>query len=305
MKKVEKILFPTDYSKFSNDAIEYAIAFTRAFHAHLYVMHVVELSTHDPANPLYKKPALEEYTDVKDFVKQSTEKQVEKTEINTDKFEYEEINVMGLSAGREIIKKADSEGIDLIIMASRGAGFFEKLLLGSTSEMVIKEANCPVLISRGEREFVDFDKDEIVLNSILCPVDFSEYSTHALESALFLAEKTGAEITLLHVVEEMFESMDFLFDHFSVDEFNEKREEIADKKLKELIKKSNVKNIKVKTAIEHGNPKKEISEYARENKSGLVVLGAYGRGEEDGIVFSGSVTMKVVKTTDCPVLVVR
>jgi universal stress protein A len=190
-------------------------------------------------------------------------------------------------------------------MASRGAGFFEKLLLGSTSEMIIKEADCPVLITRGERDFVDFEKDEIILKNILCPVDFSETSGKALKSASFLANKFGAKLTLIYVVEEMFEAMDFLLDNFSVDEFNEKREDIAKKKLKEFCDKYVDPGIKCSKEILRGNPKKEISEYARDNKNDLIVIGAYGRGEEDGIVFSGSVSMKVIKTTDCPVLVVR
>ena len=98
--------------------------------------------------------------------------------------------------------------------------------------------------------------------------------------------------------------MDFLFEHFSIEEFDKKREVIATERMQEMISKY-ADGFETETVILHGNPKKAISEYAKKHKAGLIVIGAYGRGEEDGIVFSGSVTMKVVKTSDCPVLIVR
>jgi len=306
MKQIKKILFPTDYSQFANDAIEYAIAFTREFKAKMYIMHVVELSTHDPSNPLYKKPNLEEYTDIKDFVKSSTERQVRSTRVSSDKFQYEELSVMGLSAGREILNTAKDKDIDLIVMASHGAGFFERLLLGSTTEMVMKEASCPVLIvKKEEREFVDFDADKIRLNSILCPIDFSECSKLTLKTAGFLAKKLGAEIVIINVVEEMFEMMDFIMENFSVDEFNEKRQSLAKNKLNEFCEKYIDEGVDYTSIVTRGNPKRGIAEYAKKNGIDLIVVGAYGRGEEDGIIFSGSITTKVVKRADCPVLVVR
>jgi universal stress protein A len=306
MKKIERILFPTDYSPFSNDTIEYAIAFALEYKARLYIMHVVELSTKDPANPIYKKPNLTDYTDVHNFIKGSTARQLKGARLSSKKFEYEEIHEMGLSASREIVKTARKKRVDLIVMASLGAGFLKKLLLGSTTERVIKEAACPVLVTmKGARDFVDFKADKIKIRSIVCPVDFSNCSMRAVEAASDFAERFGAEVVLLHVVEEHLQKLDFFIEHFKPGELVKKLKTSGTKQLEAVAGKYLGKKIKHNLSVIIGNPKKDIAAFAKKKKADLIILGAYGRGEKDGLDVSGSVLLKVVKGADCPVLIIR
>jgi nucleotide-binding universal stress UspA family protein len=305
MKKIGKILFPTDYSPFSNDTIEYAIAFALEYKARLYIMHVVELSTKDPADPMYKKPDLADYTDVHNFIKGRTAKQLKGARISSKKFEYEEIHEMGLSASREIVKAARKKRVDLIVMASLGAGFLKKLLLGSTTERVIKEAGCPVLVTKkGARDFVDFKDDKIKIRSIVCPVDFSDCSIRVVRAASDFAKRFGVEIILLHILDESSQINDFYLNHFKPADL--KKMEMAEKtRLENFALKNLGKGIKYTTTVISGNPKKDITSFAKKKKADLVILGAYGRGEKDCRDFSGSVLLKVVKEADCPVLIIR
>lgn len=306
MKKMERILFPTDYSPFSNDTIEYAIAFALEYKARLYIMHVVELSTKDPSDPMYRKPNLKDYTDVHNFIKGSTARQLNGARLSKRKFEYEEIHEMGLSASREIVKTARKKRIDLIVMASLGAGFLKKLLLGSTTERVIKEASCPVLVTKMEaRDFVDFDTDQIKIRSIICPVDFSAGSARAAETAAELAKRFGAEIFLLHVIEELSPKLDYIIEYIKRGELEGNWKSAAKKKLEAFAAKNLTKKTKYNISISMGNPKRDITDFARKNKADLIVLSAHGRGEKDKSEFSGSVLLKVVKSADCPVLIVR
>jgi nucleotide-binding universal stress UspA family protein len=48
----------------------------------------------------------------------------------------------------EIVKFAEDNGIDLIVMATHGRGFFSHVILGSTTERVVRRASCPVLTVR-------------------------------------------------------------------------------------------------------------------------------------------------------------
>jgi nucleotide-binding universal stress UspA family protein len=49
---------------------------------------------------------------------------------------------------QQIVHKAEAESIDLIVLGGRGTSMFHKLLLGSTSDRVLRYAHCPVMIVR-------------------------------------------------------------------------------------------------------------------------------------------------------------
>jgi nucleotide-binding universal stress UspA family protein len=58
------------------------------------------------------------------------------------------MNVLEGPAADAILRVADTEHYDLIVMGSRGLGLFQELLLGSVSERVLRHAHIPVLIVR-------------------------------------------------------------------------------------------------------------------------------------------------------------
>jgi nucleotide-binding universal stress UspA family protein len=305
MKKISRILFPTDYSPFSNETIEYAIAFALEYGARLYIMHVIELATNDPKDPLYKKPNLSDYTDVHNFVKSSTARQLKGARLASSKFEFKEIHSMGLSASREIVKAAKAKKVDIIVMASLGAGFLKKLLLGSTTEHVIRDAVCPVIVTnKGARNFVNFETDSIKIGRIVCPVDFSACSARAVKAAIDFAERFGAEIILLHILDDGSQINDFYLKHFKPADLK-KMEKTAKIRLENFASKNIGKGIKHTSVVVTGNPKKDISIYTSQKKADIIIISAFGTGEKDNCGFSGSVLLKVVKSADCPVLIVR
>jgi len=121
------------------------------------------------------------------------------------------------------------------------------------------------------------------IKKILCPVDFSEISANALEYAVFLASHHHAELLLLHVVEHLHEFEHYQILVFTPQELSEKMEEHAYEALNKLAE-----------------PIKE----ATEKDMDLIVMGSHGR---TGIshMLMGSVTEKVVRKANCPVLVFR
>jgi nucleotide-binding universal stress UspA family protein len=124
----------------------------------------------------------------------------------------------------------------------------------------------------------------ITLKRILCPVDFSEYSSRSFGLASSLAKWYGARIELLHVDNAPAAGRD-----------PERLGEIA-----ELARSSGVH---VDEVVLQGDPSSRILERLRECRADLLVLGTHGRGGFQRWAL-GSVAEKVLRNTGCPVLTV-
>ncbi|MBW1963053.1 MAG: universal stress protein [Deltaproteobacteria bacterium] len=139
------------------------------------------------------------------------------------------------------------------------------------------------------------------IKTILCPVDFSEISTNAMEYAVFLASHHHAELLLLHVVEHLQEFEQYQILVFTSQELAEKMEKQAHEELNKLTGQIK-KTIKVETVLRQGKPFVEIIKEAREKDMDLIVMASHGR---TGIshMLMGSVAEKVVRKANCPVLI--
>jgi nucleotide-binding universal stress UspA family protein len=155
---------------------------------------------------------------------------------------------------------------------------------------------CPVLaicnLSQDSAETVEQNHDHH-LNRILFCTDFSENSEQALNYAISATEEYGAELTLLHVVEES--------------QNQAKLEEAVAKaaeQLGTLIPRERSKALKLKTAVRVGKPYQQIIQYALEAHVDMVAMAVHGRGALDLAVF-GSTTYRVLQLGPCPVLAVH
>lgn len=141
----------------------------------------------------------------------------------------------------------------------------------------------------------------IKLKKILVPVDFSRFSTKALQYGQELAGKFHAELHLVHAFETVpIMNGDGLY--FPSD-IADQEEASATAALDE--QKVNVPDdVNVVRELKGGHPFVEIVRYAKENDIGLIVMGTHGRGAIAHMLL-GSVAEKVVRKAPCPVLVVR
>jgi nucleotide-binding universal stress UspA family protein len=142
--KPQKILVPVDFSENGRKALPYAGQFAAQFGARLYLVHVVEPMPFLPDlrdNPL----ALSE-KEVMDKAKEELE-ELAGTAFPSWKDRIELIVRQG-KAHQQITSLAGEQGMDLIIMATKGYTGLEHTLLGSTTERVVRYAPCPVLVVR-------------------------------------------------------------------------------------------------------------------------------------------------------------
>ncbi len=140
-------------------------------------------------------------------------------------------------------------------------------------------------------------------DTVLCPVDFSEVSLHALHYATDLCRECGGHLALLHVVEPIVAPSDFSFGPMTLTEVEDTLVQRARSALEETAAKLALSG-KVSTAVARGRASEEIVRTARETKASLIVIGTHGH---TGIshVLLGSTAERVVRKAPCPVLTLR
>ncbi len=144
----------------------------------------------------------------------------------------------------------------------------------------------------------------IKLRKVLVPTDFSESARHALTYGTSFAREYEAELTLLHVVENL--TVGYASDLFPVP-MQEVFQEISGYAKTELAKlgaQAREKNVSVVEHVAQGKPSAEIIRFAQDTEIDMIVLGTHGKGMLDQALF-GSTTERVVRRAPCPVLTVR
>jgi nucleotide-binding universal stress UspA family protein len=133
-KKIEKVLVPLDFSEYAEKAYEFA----KEQGWKVIVLHVLEEGLLERIYPYFSAPGF----DFEDFVRER--KALAEREL--EKYDAEKKIVKVGKSWKEIVKTADEEDVDLIVMTERGSG--EEKIFGSCADRVVKHANKPVLIVR-------------------------------------------------------------------------------------------------------------------------------------------------------------
>jgi nucleotide-binding universal stress UspA family protein len=135
--------------------------------------------------------------------------------------------------------------------------------------------------------------------SILVPIDFSESSVRALRHAAGLAERDGAELTLLNVVEEpqSVRAMD------AVDR-QRREEQSRARQLQQLAERELPARQTVKIEVLEGDPPQEIVRLANRQHADLIVLGL-GRWRGLRRWLHGRIAARISREACCPVLLLK
>jgi len=295
MLEIKLILCPIDFSEFSERAYHHAVSLAEHYQAKLVAQHVVELWRH-PSASFAASAGL--YEDFEQALRENGKKQLREFVKNHTHDEIQpELVVQDGVAADSILSFAQAQKTDVIVMGTHGRRGFDRLMLGSVTDRVMRRALCPVLaICKPPHDSVAAGKERGYvrhLSRILFCADFSENSEQALNYAISATAEYDAELTLLHVLEGV--------------PSQAKTEEVmaeAAERLAKLISPEGRKTLKIKTAVRMGKPYWEIMQLALEAEIDLVTMGVRGRGALDLAVF-GSTTYRVMQLGSCPVLTVR
>lgn len=304
MIEIRRILCPIDFSDYSRHALDHAVAIARWYESTIAVLHVFSttpVAAYAPGAPGFEPIVLtpadrdQLLVEVQRFIEPESAPGIPI-----------EMMIREGSPASEILSQAAETQSDLLVMGTHGRAGFERLLLGSVTEKVLRKATCPVLtVPRRHPDAVP--ATPVLFKRILCPVDFSDCSMHALNYATSLAQEANAKLTIVHVMAydladtpDMYDTM-LTDDRLSLADYRQRREDEARQRLRESVPDAVAAYCSVETMMARGKPGREILRIADEQQSDLIVIGVHGRGAADLMVF-GSTTNHVVRGAVCPVL---
>jgi nucleotide-binding universal stress UspA family protein len=148
MPRLKKILVPVDYSDCSRVAMEYALFLAERFEAEIVVLHVAEIplgEEHTVVKPDTGKEQLLSELIMQQAVKEATEFLAPFIRDATIPIEK---SVLKGRPGKVIVEAAADRGADLIVMGTHGRSGFDRLIMGSVTERVLRSATCPVAVVR-------------------------------------------------------------------------------------------------------------------------------------------------------------
>ena len=179
-----------------------------------------------------------------------------------------------------ILKTARETGAGLLVMGTHGRSGFNRFLLGSVAERVLRESTIPIATVRSPLGTLAEPRP---IKRILCPVNDSPAARHSLQIAAGLASSIHAELTVLHVVEG----------HGSG-----QRPDICT-----WLSESDRQGCSVQEVVESGDAADRILSLALKSSADLLVIGAQHRRFADATVI-GTTTIRVVRHSPIPVLTI-
>jgi nucleotide-binding universal stress UspA family protein len=289
-----KILLATDFSQPAQRAYAYAAKLATALSTRMVILNVLEgppgLDREFPVNTLYLKQLQEEA----DRELTRLVRLAKKAGVSVEPWlEYG-------NTAHCISQAAEKTAAALIVLGTHGRTGWNRALLGSTAEAVVREAPCPVLTVRMTEEPIG-PPDTVAIECLLVPIDFSECAQEALEYAARLAKQLNARLRLVHAMTSAAYPLDFAL--FGVSEEMALREKVH-AHLDELVSVVKADGIAAESVSEIGAPADVILKHAKEEGAGAIVMGTHGRRGLSHLAL-GSVAEYVVRHAACPVFTVK
>jgi nucleotide-binding universal stress UspA family protein len=293
MQDVHRLLVPIDFSEASLDALDQAAALARALPAELALLHVVE-RLDAPVRAALKQGDLEE---VHEAVRGAAHKRLEDLVAEHVKKDIRvTYHLREGSPANEILDAADATVSSCIVIATHGHSVLRHMLLGSTTERVLHQAHCSVLVARHR-------KDQTI-RRIVVPFDFSEPSLEALLQARGLAKACHARLLLLHVIGPL----PWPAQRALAGEKYPLLHQSLHRQAKEHLRETRHAHLPdldaCETHVLEGPVEDAILGFCAEHKADLIVMGSTGHSRLARFLV-GSTTDKIVRMAPCSVLAVR
>ncbi|WP_394760054.1 universal stress protein [Flavobacterium sp.] len=185
---MKRILVPTDFSENAEHALKVAAQIARDTNGEIFLVHMLELPS-QMADAVSGGAAVPE---IMLFLNKAHEKLEEV--LTRDYLEGIKVSeaVKLESAFEGIIKSSKKNNIDLVVMGSHGTSGFQELLIGSTTEKIVRSSEAPVLVIKHDTN--NFKTDRFVFAS-----DFSKEVKKPFEKIIAFANIFGSHLDLVMI----------------------------------------------------------------------------------------------------------
>ena len=145
----KRILVPTDFSNYADNALRQAVDIAKQYHAKIFLLHVIG----DHIRQCIEDYCLSDAV-VKEIEQDSMMASIDnlKKEINRLSDDSSDIEISSYVKrgvpSEEVLREQEEKDIDLIVMASHGRTGISRILIGSVAEKVMRGAKCPVMLVR-------------------------------------------------------------------------------------------------------------------------------------------------------------
>ncbi len=282
MIRIKRVLVPVDFSEPSKLAVNYGLSLALEFDAELLLASIVPFNQELYANA------------------------------KVQLFELIPANLVERLAFETIVKSGDvrdellgivnDRQVDLVVMGSHGRGYFQRMVLGSVTERMLRKLPVPVLtVSHLDPAHVIHTHGIVPLKRIVYASDLGGDADAGLQFALRLARGLDAHLTVAHVLDPI--STGFLSESTVgyVPEYTATIRAEAEEYLNRLISLHSDGSVPITTIIGEGMPAIVINDIAAECKADLVVIGLHGKGAVERAIL-GSTAERVIRTATVPVL---
>lgn len=173
----------------------------------------------------------------------------------------------------EILRVARERSCDLIVISTHGLTGMRKLFFGSTTERVLRETTCPVLVTPPKDPGVVRVEDaKRLIRRIVLPVDLSPASQWQARVASGLADALRVPLILVHVIEPLKSRLAAPLHLWGIEA---DRRAVAEAGLAELVAEMPL-SPRPEALVAYGDPAEEAAKVARDREAGLVVMGLHG-----------------------------
>ena len=293
MTRLHTILATTDLSAAARLACERAVRLASACDARLELQHVVNTGALDSLRLLFASQPDDLQQRLLDEAREELRSLL--AELHDGLGGSANLHLGIGNVVNEITRQADALDADLLVLGAHGSSLVRDLIVGSTTERVLRRTGRPLLVvrrpaPRGYRQ-------------VLIPVDFSARSLKAIEVARRLAPK--AALVLLHTFEVPFEGR---LRHAGVSEqelaaLRASAQHEGETRMAELIARAGLPAAALHSLVLYGDPSVQILEHERLQGSELIVIGKRGQNSLEDLLL-GSVTKHILSQAQSDVLVI-
>lgn len=282
---IKNVLVPTDFSEPSGMALNYGVALARKLQARLTLVHILE--------PL---PVLEVAIEAEIAKAESERREVALQKLGNllAPEDEDDLNLqIVLKTGnprKEIAETVREQHADIVVLGTHGRGRLARLILGSTTEGLLRKLNVPVMT-------VSHTASPRKFKRILFATDLADSSHAAFAFAVDLARTLQTEIVALHALGGPMLASGEL----GMPVQQETLAQEARRRLEVLVNEGKRHGVAVQTLTPEGPAAAQILKATEENEADLIILGVESKGILERTLL-GTTAEQVVREANVPVL---